>query len=73
MLAITGSYLLLLMKKKYAYAYNDQKHSVFAFLITELVGLLVISTSRYVGWYYKVHMAYFASSLYVYTGIRKTI
>ena len=73
MLAITGSYLLLLMKKRYAYAYNDQKNSIFAFLLTELVGLMVISTSRYVGWYYNVHIAYFASSLYVYTGIRTSI
>ena len=73
LLAFTGLYLLLLMKMKYFYAYNDLKKPIFAFLLTELVGLLVISVSRYIGFEYQNHNALFVTSTYTYTGIRTSI
>jgi hypothetical protein len=51
-LMCVGIVLLKLMKEKYNFAYKSQKKSIQAFLCTELFGLLLLSITRFLGFYY---------------------
>ena len=58
-LLIVGLILLVLMKNRYNYSYQKQKYSIYAFLLTELLGLFLMTITRFLGWYYGDQLVYF--------------